>query len=321
MCVGFSMMVAGLAFLALGGFLANGVWMMLRLATRTRARVVGYVESRTNQPGESPSSYAKLQFTDTQGQEHVVTLTQTSKLPLPGFMLWEGQEVPILYDPGNPSKVQVDTFLWKWSMPLLLALVGIGLGIGGFFTLQAELAAVGPRRLHVNVVEEFSTLGKQSFTRDGQTFASQATYLREDNDLTVVAQVQLPPEQVLRPAFVLLAKLPDQAGHLQSNSKTSFNGALSWQGTYTTSAGKEYVIRHIVDTKTKVETVQLGDKTYPLAAGRVLLVDLANSENVEQLQTDVSDLLARPDPQSEDMRQVVEKLKRRLPRVREFLGP
>ena len=98
----------------------------------TVARFTSRVEvTTTNGHSHSVTMYQRvLSFTDTSGQTH--------EFQDPASSSWEpqvGEQVPVLYDPNDPSSVRVNSFINRFGFALLFgafAVVMFGMGVVAF---------------------------------------------------------------------------------------------------------------------------------------------------------------------------------------------
>jgi hypothetical protein len=134
MVVGICVAAFGLLFLGLAAYSMWSAAALSRIGLKAQALVVGYQYSTPDSEGKQ-SSYPKIQYKDAGGISHTVVLSSSTEVPIPGFMLWEGQTVPICYDPHNPNNVQVETFIWKYLLPSVAGVAGLGFGVAGILCI------------------------------------------------------------------------------------------------------------------------------------------------------------------------------------------
>ncbi len=74
-----------------------------------------------------------------------VSFTSNGKtycFPLPfrgsGLNYRVGKPLRLVYPKGNPKEVTLNSFFYKWDMPLVLTLIGSVFTIAGFFILKSE---------------------------------------------------------------------------------------------------------------------------------------------------------------------------------------
>jgi hypothetical protein len=128
--------VWGLICIAVGcGFLASALRIYLArrkfLATsQTAAGTV--VEVHVRGIGRNAVSLPLLEFRGPEGQVHRVESWMGS-----GFQRFEaGQTVPVRYDPADPGRAEVDTFVVLWGLVLLRT------GYGLLFLLMGSVAVL-----------------------------------------------------------------------------------------------------------------------------------------------------------------------------------
>ncbi len=128
-----AVMVGGLlALIAL--FLYMRTRSFIGRAREAKGRVIEMVYSRNSSEGTSGGYSAVYQFKTLDGQS-VVKQDGLSTNP-PRFTV--GQELSVLYEPGDPNKAQINTWMSLYFVPVLLggiglifAVVGIALAVPG----------------------------------------------------------------------------------------------------------------------------------------------------------------------------------------------
>lgn len=139
-------LTVGIVFSLVGGLLALiGVFLFIRTrifigkAQEAKGTVIQMVYSRTSSSSGSGGGYAPVyQFRTFDGQNIVIQDSLSSNPPR--FQV--GQEIEVLYDPGNPQKARLNKWMNLYFVPLLLG--GIGLIFGG-----VGLAIVFPQVLEM----------------------------------------------------------------------------------------------------------------------------------------------------------------------------
>src|SRR5690242_17263438 len=113
-------MGVGLIFTVIGiGMLVGGAYWGLRTkhfvenAKRTNGRVIEMVAKRDD---DGTTWSPKVEFTPEGGQ--LTTFTSSSSSNPPSHR--EGDVVRVLYDPANPGKASIDSFMDLWFGPLLV---------------------------------------------------------------------------------------------------------------------------------------------------------------------------------------------------------
>ena len=123
----------GIVFSLVGGLLALiGVFLFIRTrifigkAQEAKGTVIQMVYSRTSSSSGSGGGYAPVyQFKTLDGQSIVIQDSLSSNPPR--FQV--GQEIDVLYEPGNPQKARINKWMNLYFVPVLLG--GMGLIFGG----------------------------------------------------------------------------------------------------------------------------------------------------------------------------------------------
>ncbi len=136
------LLLAGLAALLAALVIALGEWFFLRHAEGT-AGTVDHFESHASASGSHQTIYYKpaVVFTAHTGQKYTFTADEESQ-DRPAYAV--GQDVPVLYDPANPSRAELDTFSTAWGTTLFCAGAGVVLTAAGAWLLAGR--ARGLRR-------------------------------------------------------------------------------------------------------------------------------------------------------------------------------
>jgi hypothetical protein len=107
---------------------------LIRHGEKTTATITRIEEVDSS---DGPSYYRVLSFTTIDGKNIEYTCHYESSLPTTSL----GGEVPIVYDPHNPSEVKVLTYLGAFTPPIVMGTIAAGLlflGIG-YFVAQTVL--------------------------------------------------------------------------------------------------------------------------------------------------------------------------------------
>jgi len=123
----------GIVFSIVGGLLALiGVFLFIRTrifigkAQEVKGTVMQMVYSRSSSSSGSGGGYAPVyQFKTLDGQSIVIQDSLSSNPPR--FQV--GQEIDVLYEPGNPQKARINKWMNLYFVPVLLG--GMGLIFGG----------------------------------------------------------------------------------------------------------------------------------------------------------------------------------------------
>ena len=123
----------GIVFSIVGGLLALiGVFLLIRTrifigkAQEVKGTVMQMVYSRSSSSSGSGGGYAPVyQFKTLDGQSIVIQDSLSSNPPR--FQV--GQEIDVLYEPGNPQKARINKWMNLYFVPVLLG--GMGLIFGG----------------------------------------------------------------------------------------------------------------------------------------------------------------------------------------------
>ena len=123
------LIIIGLFLTGIGYITLHKNRRLAKIGIKTMAKVVNIIEQHgTDSEGYSTTSYyPELEFADADKKTHrfqgnVGGGKRKFKI---------GQEVEILYDPGDPSKAQMKSFGAQWLMPVVLMGVGVMLVVGG----------------------------------------------------------------------------------------------------------------------------------------------------------------------------------------------
>ena len=123
----------GIVFSIVGGLLALiGVFLFIRTrifigkAQEVKGTLMQMVYSRSSSSSGSGGGYAPVyQFKTLDGQSIVIQDSLSSNPPR--FQV--GQEIDVLYEPGNPQKARINKWMNLYFVPVLLG--GMGLIFGG----------------------------------------------------------------------------------------------------------------------------------------------------------------------------------------------
>lgn len=133
-----------LLLLGIGMFVGN-IFFMLR-AEKTTGIIVDYEARRTSRGG---SSFAEV--VDFQGPDGK-TIRFVEKSSRSRFVFKTGHSVEVLYDPNNPQKARVNSFIGMYTPPMILIFVSTILIL---FNLQ-DFSGLGERLL--NLFQDFSKM-------------------------------------------------------------------------------------------------------------------------------------------------------------------
>ena len=98
----------------IGGIMALRVWLFLRNAKRTVAKIIGH---KVTQFSESDQSLPIVTFHDEFGRFHRVTLPTERPIKQRGV---GADEVRIVYQPENAEKARIDYWGTLWIAPIFL---------------------------------------------------------------------------------------------------------------------------------------------------------------------------------------------------------
>ena len=125
-------LTVGIVFSLVGGLLALiGVFLFIRTrifignAQEAKGTVIQMVYSRSSSSNSSGGYAPIYQFRTLDGQ-NIVKQDSLSSNP-PRFQV--GQELDVLYEPGNPQKARINKWMNLYFAPVLLG--GMGLTFGG----------------------------------------------------------------------------------------------------------------------------------------------------------------------------------------------
>ncbi len=141
-----SPLLIGVIFTAVGAgllVLTGGLWMETRAFVAGAARAKGEVtelEERRSGGDSSPTYRPTVRFLAADGTE-VTFQSSTSSNP-PSHRV--GDEVGVLYEPGNPRHAEIDSFFDLWLGPLIAGILGavftlVGIGVGAAGLREAIL--------------------------------------------------------------------------------------------------------------------------------------------------------------------------------------
>jgi hypothetical protein len=139
---GGTLLLVGVIFLAVGAIqLGLGIFFFartrrfLRTAVETTGTIVDLVESRSSEGGTSYKAVVEFQTAD--GRSMKWTESMASNPPAGDI----GEQIPIKYDPKNPSRARIAKRFRLWFVSALLGLLGLlFLGIGAVLTAAGVLA-------------------------------------------------------------------------------------------------------------------------------------------------------------------------------------
>jgi hypothetical protein len=158
------------------------------------------------------------------------------------------------------------------------------------------------------VTEDIGQLGSTSGGRADATFAINSPYWRS-GDRAIVCVLGQTPGKPLRPAVVLLLKLPSQ--NMPSFSSAGQDGERSyWHAQFSTAGKQQYAIKYEIAHKPVADKLVLGEQTYSLEAEPIFLVDLAAEPmQVTRVKGEVKNLVAEGKTGREELKRAVEKLR------------
>ena len=114
--------LVGLILLLAAGWLAHSTYQLEQSGVHTEAVVVKLERS-------GGSYFPVFEFRDVQGRDHTVRSNTSSK------DYFEGDAIPILYDPERPLGARVDRPLMLYLLPGILGLIGTLFFFGMFMVL------------------------------------------------------------------------------------------------------------------------------------------------------------------------------------------
>jgi hypothetical protein len=155
-------------------------------------------------------------------------------------------------------------------------------------------------------------------------YAFRAYKHQKGDRLALVGFVERPGPDGSGPAFVALFRLPSRDLSLNSSKSGSGSGGahVFWQYEFAPAGGNTFAIRYELRDEPPVEHWAFDGKSYPVQAGRVLLADLTkNPVEVTQAKTDLSGLFPTTEPNQEQTKAALDKLRERDEGARKFLDP
>lgn len=117
---------AGLAVVALAGFLVYRTVRLLKEAVRTRGTVI-HVETRYDRQEETTKFTPIVQFTDLEGRDIVFK----SRVSSSNTTYFPGADIGILYRAERPDKARIDTLFSLWGVPAIIGGLGVVLVYAG----------------------------------------------------------------------------------------------------------------------------------------------------------------------------------------------
>ncbi len=118
---GYIFLAFGVVFLSIGLGLAFWEWAFLRTAQTTAGTVVR-LEERTRGEGRGRvHNYAPVFEFEVDGKRHEI-VSKVASNPASAAV---GDRVEVLYDPANPERAQIKSFLTQWFLPLIFTVLGI----------------------------------------------------------------------------------------------------------------------------------------------------------------------------------------------------
>ena len=139
-------LTVGIFFIPLGGLLALiGVFLFVRTrifiskAQEAKGIVIELVYSRTSSSSGSSGGYAPVyQFRTLDGQ-NIVIQDSLSRNP-PQFQV--GQEIDVLYEPGNPQKARINKWMNLYFVSAMLVGLGLIFGVVGIVLVIPQILKV-----------------------------------------------------------------------------------------------------------------------------------------------------------------------------------
>lgn len=134
------------AFIVLGLVFAVRTALFLRTAQPTTGTIVELIERESDDGG---TLYAPVYtFVDTSGRTNRVISSSASYPPV-GLV---GDKIPVLFDPKNPSRAELDRFFDLWGF------TAIGGGLGTFYLVVFWIVAAVSKRKMRNAQPDESTV-------------------------------------------------------------------------------------------------------------------------------------------------------------------
>jgi hypothetical protein len=172
--------------------------------------------------------------------------------------------------------------------------------------------------------ESFALVGGSSSAAPGGHYAIRAYKYQKGDRLAVVGFVERPGAGGAGPACVALFRLPNRDLSLNEiHSGAGDAGAhVSWEYRFAPAGGADCKVGYELKGESAAEHWSIDGKSYAVDAGRVALVDLTkNPPEMTQVRVDLANLFPTTEPNQEQMKAGLDKLRERDEGVRKFLDP
>jgi hypothetical protein len=191
--------------------------------------------------------------------------------------------------------------------------------------LLLSLCLLASCRRSDQAAESFDLLGATATSgAPGGHYALRAYRYHQGERLALVGFTERPGPEGSGPAFLMLCRLPNRDLSLnESKSGSGVAGAqVFWQYRFAPAGGYSFGVRYELRDQPPVELWGIDGKSYAVADGRVVLADLRQDPAVvTQVKADLSGLFPTTEPNLEQMKAGLDKLRERDWSVRNFLGP